>query len=311
MLEWVRDLPKASLHLHLEGSVEPETLRELQPSLTNDDIAAATSYSDFAGFLQAYVWVNRLLRSPDDYALIARRLLERLAGENVRYAEVTLSAGMVLWKEQKFGPVYDAVQREAEVSPVEVRWIVDAVRQFGVEHVSAVAKLAMERAGDGVVALGIGGDEQRGPASWFGDVFRRVKDAGLHLHAHAGETAGPEGVWQALSIGAERIGHGIRSIEDPDLLEELRRRRVPLEICITSNVRTGAVSSLHKHPVRRLFDAGVPIVVDTDDPALFACTLAGEYELLSRGFGFSREEVERIALNSFEFAFGLPKAQAI
>ena len=302
-MDWVRDLPKASLHLHLEGSVEPETIGDLQPSLTGAEIAAATAYSDFNGFLKAYVWVNRLLRSPDDYALITRRLLERLTGENIRYAEITLSAGMVLWKEQNFAAVYDGVQREAAASPVEVRWIIDAVRQFGVEHVSAVAKLAIERAGDGVVALGIGGDEERGPASWFSDVYARVKDAGLHLHAHAGETAGPESVWQALAIGAERIGHGIRSIEDPDLVDELRRRRVPLEICLTSNVRTGAVSGFNAHPVRRLYDAGVPIVLDTDDPALFGCTLTGEYELLVGGFGFSREEVTGIARNGFDFAF--------
>jgi adenosine deaminase/aminodeoxyfutalosine deaminase len=303
MTEWIRDLPKASLHLHLEGSVEPETLRELQPSLTAEEIAAAASYSDFLGFLKAYVWVNRLLRSPEDYALITRRLLERLASENVRYAEVTLSAGMVLWKGQDFGPIYDAVQHEAAGSPVEVHWIIDAVRQFGVEHVSEVAKLAVERARDGVVALGIGGDEERGPASWFGDVFRQAKDAGLHLHAHAGETVGPESVWQALSIGAERIGHGIRAIEDRDLVEELRRRRVPLEICLTSNVRTGAVSGFEAHPVRRLYDAGVPIIIDTDDPALFGCTPTGEYELLVGRFGFCRAEVERLAQNGFEFAF--------
>jgi adenosine deaminase/aminodeoxyfutalosine deaminase len=303
MTEWIRDLPKASLHLHLEGSVEAETVRELQPSLTDDEIGAATSYSDFLGFLKAYVWVNRLLRSPDDYALITRRLLERLAAENVRYAEVTLSAGMVLWKGQDFGPIYDAVQRAAAASPVEVRWIIDAVRQFGVEHVSEVAELAVERRRDGVVGLGIGGDEERGPASWFGDVFRHAKDAGLHLHAHAGETAGPESVWQALSIGAERIGHGIRSIEDPDLVEELRRRRVPLEICLTSNVRTGAVPSFEAHPVRRLYDAGVPLVIDTDDPALFECTLSGEYELLVSGFSFCRADVERLAQNGFDFAF--------
>jgi adenosine deaminase/aminodeoxyfutalosine deaminase len=303
MQDWIRELPKASLHLHLEGSVEPETIRELQPSLSDEEITRGTSYSDFAGFLKAYVWANRLLRTPDDYALITRRLLERLAGENVRYAEVTLSAGMVLWKEQNFGPVYDAVQREAARSPVEVRWIIDAVRQFGVDHVSAVAKLAMERAGDGVVALGIGGHEERGPASWFRDVYRRAKDAGLHLHAHAGETLGPQSVWGALSIGAERIGHGIRAVEDPELVEELKTRRITLEICLTSNVRTGVVAGLDKHPVRRLYDAGVPIVLDTDDPALFQCTLNGEYELLVRQFGFSRQEVECVARNAFEFAF--------
>ncbi len=305
MIDWVRVLPKASLHLHLEGSVEPDTIRELQPSLGAEEIAAGTSFSDFSGFLKAYVWVNKLLRTPDDYALITRRLLERLTLENVRYAEVTLSAGMTLWKEQKFATIFEAVQHEASRSAVDVRWILDAVRQFGAAHVAEVADLAIERAGQGVVAIGIGGDEERGPASWFGDIYRRCKDAGLHLHAHAGETAGPESVWQALSIGAERIGHGIRSIEDPELVEELRRRRIPLEICITSNVRTGAVALLDAHPVRRLYDAGVPLVLDTDDPALFECTLSGEYDLAARQFGFTREELEELARNSFEFAFGV------
>ncbi len=215
----LREIPKASLHLHLEGSVERETIRELQPSLTAAEIQAGTTYTDFLGFLKAYVWVNRLLREPADYALVARRCLERLQSENVRYAEITVSAGMVLWKEQNFAPIYEAVQREAEASGVTVRWILDAVRQFGVEHVERVADLAIERAGFGAVALGIGGDENRGPASWFGDTFKRVRDAGLHVHAHAGETAGPESVWQALAVGAERIGHGIRSIEDTELLQ--------------------------------------------------------------------------------------------
>jgi aminodeoxyfutalosine deaminase len=303
MIEWVRALPKASLHLHLEGSVEPDTIRELQPSLSPEEIAAGTRFSDFGGFIKAYVWVNKLLRTPEDYALITRRLLERLAVENVRYAEVNISAGMVLWKEQAFGTIFDVLQREASQSDIEVRWILDAVRQFGVEHVSEVADLAIERAGEGVVAIGIGGDEECGPASWFGDVYRRCKAAGLHLHAHAGESAGPESVWQALSIGAERIGHGIRAIEDPELVQELTKRKIPLEICITSNVRTGAVSLLDAHPVRRLYDAGVSIVLDTDDPALFECTHSGEYDQAARQFGFTLEELEGIARNSFEFAF--------
>jgi len=191
MVGVIREIPKASLHLHLEGSVEPATIRELEPSLTPAEIEAGTAYTDFLGFLKAYVWVNRLLREPIDYALIARRCFERLQSENVRYAEITLSAGMILWKEQNFAPIYDAVQREAEKSTVAVRWIIDAVRQFGVEHVERVADLAIERASDGAVAVGIGGDENRGPASWFGETFRRARGAGLHIHAHAGETAGP------------------------------------------------------------------------------------------------------------------------
>jgi aminodeoxyfutalosine deaminase len=134
-------------------------------------------------------------------------------------------------------------------------------------------------------------------------VFRFARAAGLRLTAHAGETVGAESVWAALEIGAERIGHGIRAAEDPALLRHLRDRGIPLEVCITSNVATGAVESLEAHPVRRLFDAGVPITLNTDDPAMFATTLSGEYELAARQFGFSEAELRGIAENGFRFGF--------
>lgn len=298
-----RMTPRAELHVHLEGSVEEETLLELDPALTREEIAAATSYTDFAGFIESYIWVNRRLRGPADYATAARRLFERLAREGVRYAEVTLSAGMMLWKGQEFAPIYRDLQHEAGRSPVEVRWILDATRQFGAEAAKPVFDLAADRVGDGVVAIGLGGYEAGGPAHWFADLYQAARDRGLRLTCHAGETTGPESVWEALAIGAERIGHGIRSIEDARLVEHLREKDIPLEICITSNVRTGAVRSVAEHPVRRLFDSGVPIVLNTDDPALFGCTLTGEYELASRQFGFTETELAQLAGNSFRYAF--------
>ena len=294
---------RAELHVHLEGSVEPETLLELDAALTREEIAAATSYSDFAGFLKSFVWVNKRLRKPEDYARVARRLFERLESEGVTYVEVTLSAGVVLWKQQPFAPVYDAVTQEAARSRITVRWILDAIRQFGAETAKPVFELAAERVGDGVVAVGIGGDEERGPARWFAGLFRQARDKGLRLTCHAGEIAGPESIWEALAIGAERIGHGIRAIEDPVLLAQLIEKDVPLEICITSNVRTGAVASLTGHPVKRLWDAGVPIVLNTDDPALFDCTLASEYDLAASAFGFTAEQLDALARNSFRYAF--------
>ena len=295
---------KAELHLHLEGSVEPETMRELDPALSVEAVRAMYRFRGFQGFIEAYKWVVERLRTPEDYARITRALLARLAQEKVQYAEITLSAGVVLWKEQDFAPVYDAVRQAAAESPIEVHWILDAVRHFGVEHVMRVAELAAERVNDGVVAFGIGGDEERGPAAWFGEVYRLAKGAGLHLTAHAGETMGPESVWAALEIGAERIGHGIRAVEDPALLRHLRDRGIPLEVCISSNVATGVVESLEAHPVRRLFDAGVPVTLNTDDPAIFATTLSGEYELAARHFGFSEAELREIAANGFRYRFG-------
>ncbi|MBZ5601495.1 MAG: adenosine deaminase [Acidobacteriia bacterium] len=294
---------RAELHLHLEGSVEPETLREINPSLSDSEIAAAFAHTDFDGFIQSFIWVNRQLQRPEHYAIAARRLFERLDAEHVTYTEVTLSVGTVLWKGQDFPPIYDALQREASRAKIQVRWILDAIRQFGPEAAKPIFDMAAERVNDGAVAIGIGGTESKGPAIWFKDLYREARDRGLRLTAHAGETCGAESVWQALEIGAERIGHGIHSIEDPRLLEHLRDHRIPLEVCITSNVCTGAVASLKDHPVRRLFDAGVPIILNTDDPALFRCTMTGEFDLAAREFGFTADELTAIAQNGFRYAF--------
>ena len=296
-----RAWPKAELHLHLEGSVEPETMQEIEPGLSLEEIRAIYRFTDFLGFLQSFKWVVERLRTPEHYAHITRRLLERLISQNVRYAEITLSAGVVLWKGQEFAPVYSAVRQAAGEFDIEVRWILDAVRQFGVDAAMRVAELAAERVNDGVVAIGIGGDEARGPAQWFAGVYGVARSAGLTLTAHAGETTGPESIWAALDIGAQRIGHGIRAIEDPVLLRELCDRQVPLEVCITSNVLTGSVASFEAHPVRRLYDAGVPIILNTDDPAMFATTLWREYDVAARHFGFSDTQLRQVAENAFRF----------
>ena len=310
MDDFLRQLPKAELHLHLEGSVEPETLHELDPGTPLEECRAIYSYPDFDAFLKAFGAVVRRLRTPQDYALVTRRLLEALAAQNVRYAEITLAAGVVLWKGEEFAPIFDAVAEAARRSPVTVRWILDAVRQFGVEPAMRVAELAAERADRGVVAYGIGGSEERGPAAWFTDIFAFARRSGLRLTAHAGESMGPESVWAALDVGAERIGHGIAAARDPELMRYLRDHDIPLEICITSNLVTGVVKRLEDHPVRELYDAGVPIVLNSDDPAMFRCSLNGEYRLAAQAFGFSTAELRELAANGFRYAFSLPSEPA-
>jgi adenosine deaminase/aminodeoxyfutalosine deaminase len=187
--------------------------------------------------------------------------------------------------------------------PVEVWWNLDAIRQLGADHVMEIAKLTARYVDDGVVSFGVGGDEVRGPASEFREAYQYAKDAGLRLTAHAGETAGPDSVRDALDIGAERIGHGIRAAEDPDLLRRLREERIPLEVCITSNVRTGAVASLEAHPVRRLVDAGVIVTLNSDDPGMFGSDLATEFRLAEQIFGLNPAQLAQIRQNAWDYRF--------
>jgi len=290
------------LHLHLEGSVDPATLCLLDPSIGLVEAEQAYRFSSFAGFLECFKFIALRLRTPEDYALVTRRLMAALEEEGVGYAEVTLSAGVLLWKGLEIAPYYDAVREASREGPVEVRWNLDAVRQFGTEGAWRVAEFAARKLDDGVVSVGIGGNELRGPARWFEGVYRFARREGLRLTAHAGETDGPASVWAALEIGAERIGHGIRAVDDPILLRYLRDHQIPLEVCLTSNVCTGAVESMASHPLRRLYDAGVPVTLSTDDPGVFRCTLRGEFEV-ARQLGFSEGELRGMVENAARFRF--------
>ena len=296
-----RQVPKAELHVHLEGSIEAATLMEIDPALTVGKIEAnMPAAPTFDQFIQSYIWVNRKLTCPEHYALATRRLLRNLAEQNVTYAEITLSAGMILWRGLDLAAIYQAIWSETQDSGIrggpQAFWILDAVRHFGAESAMPVAEFAVAQRDRGVIAFGLGGFEERGPAEWFREVFQFAKDGGLHLVCHAGETAGPESIWAALEIGAQRIGHGIAAARDPALLETLRERNIPLEICISSNVCTGAVPALEAHPVRQIYDAGVPVILNTDDPALFRTDLCHEYEIAETVFGLKLEELARTSL---------------
>lgn len=283
----------AELHVHLEGSIDPVLIG-----------LERASFSNFTGFIQLFKSIVQQLNTPEDYARITRQLLDRFIAEAIDYAEVTLSAGVVLWKNQDLHRTYEAIRKVCLACPeVKIKWCFDAVRQFGADAAMRVAEIASDFVNDGVASFGIGGDERQGPAKLFRKVFALAAAKGLRLTAHAGETDGPESIWDAVSIGAQRIGHGIRAVDDPQLLCHLRHANIPLEVCITSNVATGAVPSLQEHPVRRLFEAGVPITLNTDDPGIFGTSLKQEFEIARKAFGFSEPELKGIAANAYLYAF--------
>jgi aminodeoxyfutalosine deaminase len=309
---FVQFLPKAELHLHLEGSIGPATLLELRQrhgmdGATQEEVEQLYKFTDFAGFLNAFKDVTGHLRGPDDYELITYRLMERLRAQNILHAEVTVSVGVCLWRQQDFAAIFEGLERgrargEKEFG-ISLLWIFDAIRQFGAEKAQPVLDLAIRYRDRNVVAFGIGGDEVKGPPELFGDVFARAAENGLHLTAHAGESAGPESIWGALNLKAERIGHGLTAGQDEELIEELSQRQVPIEICVTSNLRTGVCADVAAHPVRRYFDEGLMVTINSDDPAMFGSSLVEEYELVQRQFGFTDEQLRELARNSFEASF--------
>jgi len=317
MTAWTRPtsflttLPKAELHLHLEGSIAPSTLHDLQlghgVKATLAEVEKLYQYDDFVGFLMAFKAITEHLRTPEDYELITHRLMERLKAENVLHAEVYVSVGVCLRREQDFAPIFEALERGRRRGErdfgVSLLWIFDAVRHFGAERAQEVAELAVRYRDRNVVGFGVGGDERKSPPELFREVYAYCADHGLHLTAHAGEGAGPESIWGALNLRAERIGHGLTASQDADLVQELSERQVPVEICVTSNLRTGVCSEIAQHPVRNYFDQGLMITVNTDDPALFRTTLAREYQLLQEHFAFTEEQLREVARNSFEASF--------
>jgi adenosine deaminase/aminodeoxyfutalosine deaminase len=324
---FIQSLPKAELHLHLEGSVDPATLAELSRRyntplltennrydvagsgdvLTEDDVRRLYSYRDFNGFLMAFKSVTERLRSPEDYELVTYRLMQKLRQQNVVHAEVYVSVGVIRWRGQPVEPIFEGMERGRERGQrdfgVSLLWIFDAVRHFGPQAASEVFDLAARLRERNVVAIGIGGDEARGPAEGFRDLYKKAADNGLRLTAHAGETTGPESVWGALNIGAVRIGHGLSAESDPELMEVMAQKQVPVETCITSNLRTGACKELQEHPVRKFFDEGLMITLSTDDPAMFQTSLNKEFEIAQQEFSFSEDHLRELARNSIEASF--------
>ncbi len=314
----IASLPKAELHLHLEGSIRPAVACALSArhgvALTEDEVRRRYDYRNFTEFIEAFKWVTSFLREPRDFALLASDLAEQLLEQHVVYAEVTLSVGVMLLRKQDPQANFAAILAATE--PFENRglrlnWIFDAVRQFGPELALDVVEAARRCASPRIVAFGIGGDELSIPTHEFRYAYLRAKSSGMRLLMHAGEVGGPEKIREAIEIlGVERIGHGIAAIHDPALMDLLAERRIPLEVCPTSNLRTGALAlqlhnpaaTLQQHPLPQLLRHGIPVVLSTDDPAMFHTSLLGEYEIAAQ-MGLGEAELVGLHRNAAAHSF--------
>lgn len=318
MMDWLRKLPKAELHLHLEGTIAPETLVALSQRHDADPLTLAAAqalynYADFPGFLQAFKAVTERLRTPEDYELITYAMLRDLHQQGVVHAEAYVAVGVVYyWKKTEFEPLFAGMERgrlraEKEFG-ISLLWIFDAVRHFGADEAARVFRKAaeMRKQFSSIVGIGIGGDESRGPAELFRELYGEARENGLRLTAHAGEACGPESLWSAINIGAERLGHALTAQQDQDLIETLAQKQIPLEICITSNVRTGCCAREQEHPIRRYFDEGLMVTLNSDDPAMFGSNLLEEYALAHKNFGCTPEHLRELAGNSIEASFLSP-----
>jgi adenosine deaminase len=304
---WFDRVPKVELHLHLEGAIPLDALWTLVEKYGGDpavpDLPALQRrfvFRDFPHFIDTWVWKNAFLREYEDFTFIAEAVAHHLAQQNIRYVEAFFSPADFFRHGLRTQELAAAIRRGLERAPeIEVALVADLVRDFGPELAATTLAEVNEVRGLGVIGIGIGGSEQDFPPEPFADVYEQARGLGLHTTAHAGEAAGAQSVWGAIRhLRVERIGHGTRAAEDERLLDLLAAERIPLEMCPLSNVRTGVVRSIADHPLRRYFERGLVVTVNTDDPKMFGNSLAEEYRLLESRMGFSRDEIRALILQA-------------
>ena len=296
------------LHLHLEGAMPPEFCRRLAAEKHVDvsgifDERGGYAFRGFDHFLKVYEAATSVLRGPEDYARLTAAVLEELEGQGVRYAEVFVSPDFCgapdrsAWAEH-----VEAIGEAIAASPVEMRLIATCIRHFGPERAKDAARCAAETAGGLLTGWGMGGAETVGRAGDYAWAFDCAREAGLRLTSHAGEWGGPESVRETLDdLRVERVGHGVRAVEDPALVERLAEDGIVLEICPGSNLALGIYPAPSAHPIATLRDAGVTVTVSTDDPPFFHTDMANEREILEEGFGWGDEDwaaLQRAALDA-------------
>jgi aminodeoxyfutalosine deaminase len=312
---FISGLPKAELHVHHVGSASPRIVAELAArhpdSAVPQDPAALVDYftfRDFAHFIEVYLSVVDLIRDAEDVRLLTFEVARDMARQNIRYAELTVtpysSTRRGIPGEAFMEAIEDARKSaEAELG-VTLRWCFDIPGEAGLASAEETARLALDLQPDGLVSFGLGGPEIGVPRPQFKPYFDQARAAGLHSVPHAGETTGPQTVWDAIhELGAERIGHGTSSVRDPRLLAYLAEHRIPLEVCPTSNIATRAVATLEEHPIREMAAAGVLVTVNSDDPPMFGTDLNTEYGVAARLLGLDTAGVAALARNAVDASF--------
>jgi adenosine deaminase len=309
-------LPKAELHVHLEGAIAPSTLVELAArhgvTLTAEETSPRYAAGNFDQFIENFIWITSFLRGPDDYALIARRFAESLQRQNVLYAEVALSIGVMFRRNQDPAANFAALRDAAAGVPgVQLKYIFDAVRQWGATAAMDVARIAVELRSPDIIAYGIGGDELGLPTIDLRPVYEFVASQGMHRLIHAGEIGGPEIVREAIELlGVERIDHGIAVMRDERTMDFVAALNITLDVCISSNLRTGALArqlgrptaGYDQHPLPSFFRRGLPVTISSDDPAMFETTLSAEYRHAHQ-MGLTQSELIQLAEASFHHSF--------
>jgi adenosine deaminase len=319
---FVRGLPKAELHVHLEGSIRPETLLELSrrhqvrlPAETVEELRAWYRFVDFPHFAEVYGTISRCLQQAEDIELITRQFLKGQAEQNILHSEVTYTAFSICVDngipfEAQLAAIHRARAWGEQELGVTMSLTLDIPRERVNEAESLrIADWAISGMEAGITGFGLGGLEVGFPPERFAAAFDRAREAGLKSVPHAGETDGAGSIRGALeALGAVRLGHGVRCLEDPALVEELRQRQIPLEVCLSSNVCLKVTPSLEQHPLPRLLEAGLYVTLNSDDPPMFNTTLVDEYRLAGQALGLGREALRGLALNAVRASF-LPEGR--
>ncbi len=313
--QFILEIPKVELHLHIEGAIPLETLFNLiqrrggEPSIKNlDDLRTKLTYTNFAHFIDLWVWKNTFIKEEKDFEEITYQVLCNLSKQNVKYVEVHYAPGDY-WRqglsEQGITEcLIKGKQRARDDFGIQCELILDICRDNGPEKGMERLNMLTPYLGKGLIGIGLGGSEQTFPADPYAYIYKEAKERGFRLTAHAGEAAGPESIWAVIEkLGVERIGHGVRANEDPQLISLLKQRQIPLEICVISNVRTGVCDSIEAHPIRKYFEQGLMVTVNSDDPVMFNTTISQEYLALIKKLGFTINDLKGLSINGIKASF--------